>query len=246
MAIEYIKFYNPQLTDENCNDLLLIETRTDDPTTETTTDVPATEFSTDVPTTEYTTDVPTTEFSTDVPTTETATDVLTTEFSTDVPTTETSTDVPTTETSTDVPTTEYTTATASETPAGNQPCLKVDFNQSSLDQFQECNGQYLPRFIQKPYSTSSVLPFRNASNSYLSNKWEGLSCIESIKVFSLNEASVVESAIYLNGLWPGAWIQVYIIDEKSGDRQNLMNLEPHAAWNIMAKNITRTFDDARV
>lgn len=139
LAIEYIKFYNPQLTDENCNDLKPIKGTTDVTITET----PIIDTTTNVPISEATTNATTTSDPTS------------------------------------------TTVTTSEAPLfRNRPCLKIDFNQLILDHFQECNGQYLPSLIQKSYTSSSIQPFRNASTLYLSNKWEGLSCIESSSIFS--------------------------------------------------------------
>lgn len=192
MAIEYIKFYNPQITDENCVPL---------------------SASTIPPETTSTTNAPTT-------TTETAE-------------TETSpTDVPETE----VP------------PNENPTCLRVDFNDSTSlpDTFQECDGQYLPGLIVKSYLNSGVTPYRSTSSNYLSNRWEGLSCLETTAIFSVNEASFIESVVYLNGEWAGAWIEISIVDVDTGEQELLTNLQIDNTWRLLSEDVKSKFSNARV
>lgn len=138
-----------------------------------------------------------------------------------------------------------------DTPSiGNPSCFRVDFNQPTSVQnaFQKCDGYYLPGLILKSYTNETVKPFNDTSIYYLSNEWEGLSCLESTSLFSIKVASAFESTIFLNGLWPGAWITVDAVDVNTGEAYNLINLESDNGneWKLLTGQVNRTIDDAQV
>lgn len=185
------------------------------------------------------------ETTTDTPVTE-ITETETSE--TETTETETSqTETPETETpETDLPETDY---PETETPPNKNPsCLKVDFNNSiSLpNSFRECYEQYLPVLIVKSYLDTTITPFHDSSMYYMSNRWEGLSCIETTSVFSLKESSIIESAIYLNGLGPGAWIEIFIVDVGTGERAVLKTMQTASEWRLLSEEVKRKFSNAQV
>lgn len=75
-----------------------------------------------------------------------------------------------------------------------------------------------------------------------------MSCLESTSIFSIRETSVIESAIFLNGLWPGAWISVSAIDVYTREKYNLIYLEPgkNKGWKLLTGNVNKTLDNVQV
>lgn len=222
MAIEFIKFYDSQLTDSDC-----IPSSPEITTTETTT------LKTETPITE-----------TDTPETETAAP------ETDTTTLETETPQPTSTSETSTTTIETTTPkTETSTPEIEVPtCLEIDFNKTTslINSFQECVGKYLPGMIIKSYLDTTVTPYRETSLFYLSNQWEGMSCLETTSAFSLIESSFIESVIFLNGVWPGAWIEISIIDIDTGEQVLVRKLLPENNWIRLNEEIKRSFSNAQV
>ncbi|XP_037031006.1 uncharacterized protein LOC119070672 [Bradysia coprophila] len=236
LAVEFLKFYDRQITDENCvpHEPESTTVVTEAPTRETeapTTEAPTTETpTTETPTTEApTTEAPTTEApSTEAPTTEVST--------TEAPTTEApTTEAPTPETETPTPEIEL--------PA----CLKIDFNNATslFGIFKECHLQYLPELIIKSYVDTTITPYRDTSLFFLSNKWEGYSCLETTSNFPLPEASIVDSVIFLNGAWPGAWIEFSVTDIYTGVREVVKRLEITNNWIRLSEEIKGSYSNAQ-
>lgn len=180
-------------------------------------------------------------------TTEEATEATTTETSN--PSTETTTVTPSTGTPT--PETEIPTTSEDATPAPEievPSCLEVDFNNSTslVATFKECREQYLPKLIIKSYLDTSITPYRDTSLYYLSNEWEGLSCLETSSIFSLNDSSFIESAIFLNGVSPGAWIDISVVDANTGEREVLKKVEMANNWIQLSEEIKGTYNNVQV
>lgn len=160
----------------------------------------------------------------------------------------TTTDEPMT---TQTPETETTQTDFTETevpPNENPTYLKVDFNDSTslTNAFQECDGQYLPGLIVKSYLNAALQPYRETSSNYLSNRWEGLSCLETSSIYAVDETSFIESAIYLNGQWPGAWIEISVVDVYTGEQEILKNIQIDNKWRLFSQQVKGKFSNARV
>lgn len=106
--------------------------------------------------------------------------------------------------------------------------------------------QYLPELIIKSYADSTITPYRDTSSFYLSNKWEGYSCLETISTFSLPESSYVDAVIFLTGTWPGAWIEISVADINSDAREVVKRLDMQNNWIRLSGEIKGTYNNARV
>ncbi len=227
LAVEFIKLYDPQITDKDCIPLYFSSTSPPEITTEDTTTT-----ETESTTTESTTAEITTAESTTIEST--TTESTTTESTT------------TQATETETPTT--TEAENSTTEIVLPVCLDVDFNDptSLLNTFKECHLQYLPELIIKSYQDTTITPYRPTSQFHLSNKWEGYSCLESTSTFSLVESSFIESVIFLDGAWPGAWIELSVVDIQTGEGEVLKRLGIENNWIRFYEEIKGKYNNAQV
>lgn len=132
--------------------------------------------------------------------------------------------------------------------AQQQPyCSKIDFNRPVVNGFRECAGKFLPEFFVKRYVDSPWLqPYRPTSQYYLSNKVEGYSCAESVTKFHLNANSEIDSAIYLDFEFAGAFIEVLVIDADTKKTINQWKNETAGGWFMLRKKIGVTVRNAQV
>lgn len=99
----------------------------------------------------------------------------------------------------------------------------------------------------KSYANSTIPPYRQSSTFHLSSQTEGMSCIQLAESFTLNENSEINSAIYLHSLWPGSWVEVYVFDKNTGDRQVVLSVESNGNyWRFLTGRINRKFENAQV
>ncbi|XP_037041562.1 uncharacterized protein LOC119078205 [Bradysia coprophila] len=144
----------------------------------------------------------------------------------------------------------YHTPEAPETPEENL-CATIDFNQQSssqiLNDFQSCEDLQLPPLTIKSYENSTISPYRASSTFHLSSQTEGMSCLQLSKPLALDSNSRIRSAIYLNTLWPGAWVEIYVYDKLTGDRQVILSVESSGhEWRSLTGSVNRKFDHAQI
>lgn len=55
--------------------------------------------------------------------------------------------------------------------------------------------------------------------------------------FSYTTNSRISSAIYFNSLWHGAWVEIYVYDKLTGDRQVVLSVESSSIfkWGLKSK-----------
>lgn len=129
-------------------------------------------------------------------------------------------------------------------------CKTIDFNGPSsqtLREFTSCEDLNLPVLATKSYENSTISPYRESSTFYLSSQTEGMSCLQLSKVLTLDTNSRISSAIFLNSLWPGAWVEIYVYDKFTGDHQVVLSVESNSNdWRSLIGNVNRKFDNAQV
>jgi hypothetical protein len=72
------------------------------------------------------------------------------------------------------------------------PCKQLEFNQRVLNGITNC--KWIQQFQIKSYKDAAKKqfpPYKNTSEYYLSNQWEGLTCGETKDVFKLNTSSEI-------------------------------------------------------
>ncbi|KAG4070031.1 hypothetical protein HA402_013691 [Bradysia odoriphaga] len=130
-------------------------------------------------------------------------------------------------------------------------CRTIDFNQPSLSlalsDFDSCEDEQLPPLTIKSYENSTISPYRESATFYLSSRTEGMSCLQMSKVLTLDTNSRISSAIYLNTLWPGAWVEIYVYDKVTHDRQVVLSVESSSnEWRSLVGSVNRKFDNAQI
>lgn len=132
--------------------------------------------------------------------------------------------------------------------AQNIMCQKVDFNRptSVVNEFDECPGESLSVLKINSYSATTITPFRPTSEFHLSTIAEGLSCLQSTSVFTLDANSEIRTAIFLSWVDSGAWIKVQIIDN-DGDQIDVMaQVEESDRWIAFYGKVNRSIENAQV
>lgn len=135
--------------------------------------------------------------------------------------------------------------------AQNIRCQKVDFNRptSVVDEFEQCtgeNGESLNVLKINSYSATTVAPFRPASTFHLSATDEGLSCLQSTSIFSLDINSEVRTAIFVSWTFSGAWVKVQILDKYEGQSDAIVESEESNKWTAFHGKVNRTIANAQV
>lgn len=131
--------------------------------------------------------------------------------------------------------------------AQQSPCSKIDFNRPVVSGFQNCTKQYVPMFEVRKYEESPWLePYRPSSQYFISNGVEGYSCGESISRFQLDANSEIDAAIYLNFQFPGAFIEVLVIDTDAKKTVNRWKNETAGGWFLLSRKININVRNAQV
>lgn len=131
--------------------------------------------------------------------------------------------------------------------AQQSPCAKIDFNKPVVSGFQNCTKQYVPMFEVRNYVESPWLePYRPSSQYFISNGVEGYSCGESVSRFQLDANSEIDAAIYLNFQFPGAFIEVLVIDTDSKQTINRWKNETAGGWFLLSRKINTNVRNAQV
>lgn len=132
--------------------------------------------------------------------------------------------------------------------AQNARCQKVDFNRptSVVNEFSVCVGESLSVLKINSYAATTIEPFRPTSEFHLSATDEGLSCLESTSIFTLDNNSEIRTAIFLSWIVAGAWVEVHIFDRDTGQDDLLVNLEESNKWLAFNGKVNRSIENAQV
>ncbi|XP_055601624.1 uncharacterized protein LOC129750644 isoform X3 [Uranotaenia lowii] len=89
-------------------------------------------------------------------------------------------------------------------------CSRVDFDQATLTFLARCS--FLQEFITKRYADSNVFnPYRPEAEFYLSNRWQGLTCGETVNSFSMNGQTELRMVYHLV-FQTGATLEIRVVD----------------------------------
>lgn len=89
------------------------------------------------------------------------------------------------------------------------------------------------------------MPFRPSSQFHLSAV-EGLSCLQSTSIFSLDINSEIRTAIFLSWTTFGAWVRVQIFDKDGEQIDVMVQLEESSEWVVFYANVNRSIENAQV
>lgn len=130
----------------------------------------------------------------------------------------------------------------------NLQCDFMDFNMN-LEKpdiyLEKCDWR--EEFILQAYSESDLTPFRPASNFFMTNLREGITCGQTITLYSLNENSEIEIALNFDFVNLGAEFEVIVTDmsDSSVVLNSLINSRTNG-WIIHRDQINRVVDSATV
>ncbi|XP_052863140.1 uncharacterized protein LOC128269776 [Anopheles cruzii] len=89
-------------------------------------------------------------------------------------------------------------------------CSRLDFDQAELSALRKCD--YMQEFIAKPYNTSEHFkPYRAEAEHYLSQRWQGLTCGETVATYQFNSETELRMAYNLI-FDSGATLEVRVYD----------------------------------
>lgn len=127
------------------------------------------------------------------------------------------------------------------------PCQKIDFNRPEISEFKLCYQQFLPVLrIKKYIDVTDVAPFRSSSQFFLSTVGEGLSCMESASEFSLNENSIIQSAVYLEFVDAGATASIIVLDLNTNREAYTWTYNKSGDWLVVEEKVDRVIPRAMV
>lgn len=130
-------------------------------------------------------------------------------------------------------------------------CSRIDFDQATVTYLSRCS--FYQEFVSKPYTESvNFNPFRKDTKYYLSNKWEGLTCGETVESFSLNEET--ELRMVYNLIFDyGATLEVRVIDLDRLDGDNRPTVvirwkteQATTGWGLFREKMDKTVKRAKV
>ncbi|XP_058055934.1 neurofascin-like [Anopheles bellator] len=89
-------------------------------------------------------------------------------------------------------------------------CSRLDFDQAELQALRKCD--YMQEFIAKRYNASEHFkPFREEAEHYLSQRWQGLTCGETVATYQFNSETELRMAYNLI-FDSGATLEVRVYD----------------------------------
>lgn len=127
-------------------------------------------------------------------------------------------------------------------------CQKVDFNRdtSELNEFQQCVGESSIVLKINSYAATTIVPFRPTSAFHLSATDIGLSCLQSTRIFTLDNNSEIRTAIFLSWDIVGAWAEIVILDENGEHVDVVARLEESNGWTSFYGQLNRSIENAQV
>ncbi|XP_049300840.1 uncharacterized protein LOC125774712 [Anopheles funestus] len=136
-------------------------------------------------------------------------------------------------------------------PDDSTSCTQIDFDEATLSSLQKC--EYVQEFIVKRYNESNHFnPYRPEAVHYLSHRWQGLSCGETVNTYSFNEETELRMAYNLV-FDSGAMLEVRVFDEDRLDSDNKPTLveiwhrvTTTEGWGLFREKLNKTVKKARI
>ncbi|XP_052891517.1 mucin-5AC-like [Anopheles moucheti] len=134
---------------------------------------------------------------------------------------------------------------------GSTSCTQIDFDEATLSSLRKCD--YKQEFIAKRYDASNQFdPYRPEAVHYLSHRWQGLSCGETVNTYSFNEETELRMAYNLV-FDSGALLEVRVFDEDRMDAENKPTLvevwhtvTSTEGWGLFREKLNKTVKKARI
>uniref|UniRef100_A0A182SE19 Uncharacterized protein n=1 Tax=Anopheles maculatus TaxID=74869 RepID=A0A182SE19_9DIPT len=135
--------------------------------------------------------------------------------------------------------------------ASDSSCTQIDFDEATLSSLQNCD--FMQQFIVKRYDASNHFdPYRPETVHYLSHRWQGLTCGETVNTYSFNEETELRMAYNLV-FDSGATLEVRVFDEDRMDSDNKPTLVEvwHTTastngWGFFREKLNKTVKQARI
>uniref|UniRef100_A0A182PCL0 SEA domain-containing protein n=1 Tax=Anopheles epiroticus TaxID=199890 RepID=A0A182PCL0_9DIPT len=130
-------------------------------------------------------------------------------------------------------------------------CTQIDFDEATLSSLRQCD--FMQEFIAKRYDESiNFVPFRSEAVHYLSHRWQGLTCGETVSTYSFNEETELRMAYNLV-FDSGATLEVRVFDEERRDPENKPTLVEFWSttastdgWGFFREKLNKTVKQARI
>ncbi|XP_055633514.1 mucin-2-like [Toxorhynchites rutilus septentrionalis] len=130
-------------------------------------------------------------------------------------------------------------------------CSRIDFNSAELTFLAKC--LYYQEFVVKPYANSTVFSsFRENATYYLSHRWQGLTCGETVQTYKINSQTELRMVYNLVFAY-GASLQIRVLDLDRLDSENKPTLverwqtvQSTAGWGLFKERINKTVDRAKI
>uniref|UniRef100_A0AAG5CYG5 Uncharacterized protein n=1 Tax=Anopheles atroparvus TaxID=41427 RepID=A0AAG5CYG5_ANOAO len=130
-------------------------------------------------------------------------------------------------------------------------CTQIDFDQATLTSLSKCG--YMQEFIAKPYHESDVFdPYRPAAAHYLSNRWQGLTCGETVQTYSFNTDTELRMAYNLI-FTSGATLEVRVFDKDRLDTagrpilvESWRRMTSTDGWGYFREQLNKTVKRAQI
>uniref|UniRef100_A0A182QZ76 Uncharacterized protein n=1 Tax=Anopheles farauti TaxID=69004 RepID=A0A182QZ76_9DIPT len=130
-------------------------------------------------------------------------------------------------------------------------CTKIDFDQATLSSLRKCG--YNQEFVVKRYDDSEHFdPYRPDAAYYLSHQWQGLTCGETVDMYSFNEETELRMAYNLV-FDSGAVLEVRVYDEErlDSDKKPILvevwqTTSSTEGWGFFRERLNKTVKQAKI
>uniref|UniRef100_A0A182K086 Uncharacterized protein n=1 Tax=Anopheles christyi TaxID=43041 RepID=A0A182K086_9DIPT len=130
-------------------------------------------------------------------------------------------------------------------------CTQIDFDEATVSSLRQCG--YMQEFIAKRYDDSSHFdPYREDAVYYLSHRWQGLTCGETVNTYAFNAETELRMAYNLV-FDSGATLEVRVFDEERTDPDNKPTLVEYWSttvstdgWGYFREKLNKTVKQARI
>ncbi|XP_035779059.1 uncharacterized protein PB18E9.04c-like [Anopheles albimanus] len=130
-------------------------------------------------------------------------------------------------------------------------CTRLDFDQAQLSSLKNCD--YVQEFVAKRYDASEhFVPYRPEAEHFLSYRWQGLSCGETVNSYYLNEETELRMAYNLI-IDSGAALEVRVLDTERLDDAGQPTLVDKwntalstNGWGFFREKFNKTISKAKI
>uniref|UniRef100_A0A8W7PSK1 Uncharacterized protein n=1 Tax=Anopheles coluzzii TaxID=1518534 RepID=A0A8W7PSK1_ANOCL len=130
-------------------------------------------------------------------------------------------------------------------------CTQLDFDEATVSSLRKC--EYMQEFVAKRYDESDNFePYRSDAVYYLSHRWQGLTCGETVNTYAFNAETELRMAYNLV-FDSGAMLEVRVYDEEHTDPDNKPTLVEYWStkvstdgWGYFREKLNKTVKQARI